>query len=102
MPAVPSTSDHIKLADAYTVKSPRSDRNPRPPKVSGRKRPTRNRPVQKMVPRGRIPLGTRRLQQSAETARSDQEHDRDQEEERDQDILAAKVGRGQRLSGCDE
>src|SRR5437868_8310728 len=97
MPAVPSTSDHIKLADAYTVKSPRSDRNPRPPKVSGRKRPTRNRTVQKIVPRGSMPLGTCRLEESSKTARSDQEHDRDQEEERDQDILAAEAGRRQRL-----
>src|SRR5438094_1209016 len=92
MPAVPRTSVHIKFAEAYTVKSPKSERNPRPPKVSGRKRPISSRTVQKIVPRGRMPLGTHGLQQSTQTTRSNQQHDRDQEEERHQDILAAEVG----------
>src|SRR5207248_4680752 len=102
MPAVPRTSVHIKFADAYTVNRPRSERNPRPPKVSGRKRPISSRTVQKIVPRGRIPLGTHGLQQSTQTARSNQQHDRDQEEERHQDILAAEVGGGQGLGHSNE
>src|SRR5437764_13779716 len=92
MPAVPRTSVHIRFADAYTVKSPRSERNPRPPKVSGRNRPISSRTVQKIVPRGRMPLGTDSLQQSTQTARSNQQHHGDQEEQRHQDILAAEVG----------
>src|SRR6266550_3787826 len=97
MPAVPRTSVHIKFADAYTVKSPKSERNPRPPKVSGRKRPISSRTVQKIVPRGRMPLGTDSLQQSSQSARSNQEDDRDQEEERHQNVLAAEVSGGQGL-----
>src|SRR6184192_3726118 len=97
MPAVPRTSVHIKFAEAYTVKRPRSERNPRPPKVSGRNRPVSSRTVQKVVPRGRMPLGTDSLQQSTQAARSNQEHDCDQEEQRHQDILTAEVGRREGL-----
>src|SRR5439155_25544500 len=94
MPAVPRTSVHIKFADAYTVNRPRSERNPRPPKVSGRKRPISNRTVQKIVPRGRMPFGMDGLKQSTQTARSNRLHHRDQEDQRMQDILAAEVGGG--------
>src|SRR5438093_13560266 len=97
MPAVPRTRVHIKFAEAYTVKRPRSERNPRPPKVSGRKRPMSSRTVQKTVPRGRMPLGTYGLQQSTQAARSNQENDRDQEKQRHQDVLAAEVSRGEGL-----
>src|SRR5947207_6550523 len=97
MPAVPRTSVHIKFAEAYTVKRPRSERNPRPPKVSGRKRPISSRTVQKIVPRGRMPLGTDGLQQSTQTARSNQQHHRDQEEQCHQDILTAEVSGGEGL-----